>query len=217
MVAATCYSLRSNGCGYSLRSKGVPRPSAQNLQFNNSRCGVKHRVGKVSASQKKPKAVKPIENAVKPVEDMEDVRFRAFPVVEKQARKFANAAIAHLREKNSDFELVKPGLYSGAVICGGSLFHHNFKAKRANNPNAPVQTFFSQVFSPRYPTTKGLSIECCISLGKSDTLPEKRDNRGCMYCSDAVYHPIGGCKGIKMGWPTWSYDQEYEDSSDEED
>ncbi|KAK9683648.1 hypothetical protein RND81_10G156100 [Saponaria officinalis] len=128
---------------------------------------------------------------------MEDIKFRAFPVVEASAREFATAAMSYLHEKGCNYELVKPGLYSGVVICGGTLFHHNFKAKRADDPSAPVETFFTQVFSPRYPSSKGLTVECCVSLGESDSLPVERYNHGCLYCRDGVFHPIGGCRGDK--------------------
>ncbi|KAK9683643.1 hypothetical protein RND81_10G155600 [Saponaria officinalis] len=181
MVAATCYSLRS-GC-YNLRSKAVSLPSIHKLRFVDSR-----RVGK------KPKAVKRKK-------DMDDITFWKFPEVEESAREFAAAALAYLNEdKDCNYELVKPGVYEGAVISGGSQFHHNFKAKRADDPSAPVETFFSQVFSHRYPSSKGLTVECCVSLGASDSLPVKRDNRGCLFCTDGVHHPIGGCKGINVGW-----------------
>ncbi|KAK9683647.1 hypothetical protein RND81_10G156000 [Saponaria officinalis] len=142
---------------------------------------------------------------------MEDIRFWKFPEVEETALEFATAALSYLSEKNCNFELVKPGLYSGDVVSGGTLFHHNFKAK--SSPNAPVKTFFSQVFRPLDHSSKCLTVECCISLGESDSPPVKRDNRGCLFCSDCVYHPIGGCKGINIGWPSWSSEDEFGEGS----
>ncbi|XP_074308457.1 uncharacterized protein LOC141643275 [Silene latifolia] len=122
--------------------------------------------------------------------------------VERLSREFATAALSYLREQGHNFKLVRLGFYEGATIMNGALFHYNFKAKRADDPSAPVETFFAQLRFFRCPTTSSLhklTVQCCISLGKSVSLPDERDNCGCRYCSKYVYHPVDGCPGILWG------------------
>ncbi|KAK9683664.1 hypothetical protein RND81_10G157400 [Saponaria officinalis] len=126
--------------------------------------------------------------------------------VKERAVRFANTALSYLRERGQNFELVKPDLHQGATISGGARFHCNFKAKRANDPSAPVETFFAQLHYTRdrdhklfFHKLKDLVAECCVSLGESDSLPKERDNRGCAFCSKYVHHPVDGCEGIEWG------------------
>ncbi|KAK9683671.1 hypothetical protein RND81_10G157900 [Saponaria officinalis] len=124
--------------------------------------------------------------------------------MERVARRLVNESLSYLREQGHNYELVKPDLYAASVVAGGVRFHCNFKAKRANDPCAPVEMFFTQVGHFREELGYGspwkdLKVECCVSLGESDALPRERDRRGCAYCCGYVHHPVDGCEGIIWG------------------
>ncbi|XP_074320554.1 uncharacterized protein LOC141657278 isoform X4 [Silene latifolia] len=121
--------------------------------------------------------------------------------MKKLSHKYANAALSYLSQQGHDFNLVLADYYQPAVVGGGVRIHHNFQAKRPNDPPQLTETFFCQLFYHRgrdY-NLRDLTVECCVSLGRSDSLPKKRDNYGCGYCTIFTYHPKNGCDGLIWG------------------
>ncbi|XP_074321244.1 uncharacterized protein LOC141657799 isoform X3 [Silene latifolia] len=153
--------------------------------------------------KKKPKAIKIKENRRfgEKREDLEDCFFRESEEMEKTSRKFACAALSYLRERGHNLELVKPCLYEVGEVTHGYRAHFNFKAKRKDDPSAPVEMYFGQLC---YYGETEIVVECCVSLGESDSLPYDPEDRGCQYCTNTVHHPLGGCKGIVWGLLTFS-------------
>ncbi|KAK9683672.1 hypothetical protein RND81_10G158000 [Saponaria officinalis] len=184
-----------------------PNPKHDNNPslFKNSRSALPPRLDVVPPFQQTPPKPKP-----KPKREREpehDYLVDPYPPgcedAERVARRLANDSLSYLREQGHNYELVKPDLYDAKTVARGIRYHCNFKAKRANDPCAPVEMFFTQVGhfteagfdSPWY----DLKVECCVSLGESDALPRERDRRGCAYCSRYVHHPVDGCEGIIWG------------------
>ncbi|KAK9684033.1 hypothetical protein RND81_10G181800 [Saponaria officinalis] len=126
---------------------------------------------------------------------------------QESSLRFANAALSYLREQGHNFELVRLGMYEAAIIGGGSLYHYNFKAKRADDPNSAVEMFFPQLFYHRRPgnVLQNLKVEFCVSLGDIVSLPDHPYPHGCMYCESPhihIHHPVdGGWSGIKKTPP----------------
>ncbi|XP_074290771.1 uncharacterized protein LOC141617466 isoform X2 [Silene latifolia] len=137
-----------------------------------------------------------LDEAIERKEEVDELFFRSSEALRKKAHGYATAAISYMRKKGRNLELVKPCLFSSGLMAIGVRTHFNFKAKRADDPSAPVETYFGQL---RVCSASSMVVECCVSLGASDSLPYKRDNRGCHYCRGIVHHPEGGCEGIIWG------------------
>ncbi|XP_074292552.1 uncharacterized protein LOC141619430 [Silene latifolia] len=127
--------------------------------------------------------------------DMDEIFFGGSEGLKRVSNEFATAALSYLQEKGHKLELVMAGSYEGEA---GGRFHHNFKAKRADDPHAPVEMYFAQLYDGAR-----LVVECCVSLGESDSLPYERDNQGCEYCAKFIHHPHGPCEGIIWGRLVW--------------
>ncbi|XP_074321246.1 uncharacterized protein LOC141657801 [Silene latifolia] len=153
--------------------------------------------------KKKPKAIEKKDNMRfdEKREDLEDILFRESEGMEKTSRIFAGAALSYLREQGHNLELVKPGSYELGEVTRGYRAHFNFKAKRKDDPSAPVEMYFGQLC---YYGETEIVVECCVSMGESDSLPYDPEDRGCQYCTNTVHHPLGGCKGIVWGLLTFS-------------
>ncbi|XP_074292551.1 uncharacterized protein LOC141619428 isoform X3 [Silene latifolia] len=130
--------------------------------------------------------------------DMDDIFFGGSEGLKRKSNEFATAALSYLQEEGHKLELVKAGSYEGKVAGYGMIFHHNFKAKRADDPYAPVEMYFAQLNDGAR-----LVVDCCVSLGEADSLPYQRDNQGCNYCTQFVHHPHGGCEGMIWGRLVW--------------
>ncbi|XP_074294768.1 uncharacterized protein LOC141622654 [Silene latifolia] len=132
--------------------------------------------------------------AMKNKVDMDEIFFGGAEPLKRESNKFASAAISYLQDKGHKLELVNSGSYEGKICGYGMRFHLNFKAKRADDPRAPVEMYFAQLYSGAT-----LDVECCVSLGESDSLPYERDNQGCIYCTEFIHHPRGDCEGRIIG------------------
>ncbi|XP_074292548.1 uncharacterized protein LOC141619428 isoform X1 [Silene latifolia] len=130
--------------------------------------------------------------------DMDEIFFGGSEGLKRKSNEFATAALSYLQEEGHKLELVKAGSYEGKVAGYGMIFHHNFKAKRADDPYAPVEMYFAQLNDGAR-----LVVDCCVSLGEADSLPYQRDNQGCNYCTQFVHHPHGGCEGMIWGRLVW--------------
>ncbi|XP_074308322.1 uncharacterized protein LOC141643179 [Silene latifolia] len=192
MTTISGYSSRSLGSKAPIRK---PRPSTP-----HSRSVEKLDVTNVSPWQNNLNAAQIHADTVTDTDELQGPW--KLEDIEETSREFATAALSYLQEQGHYFQLVKLGFYQGAVIGNGALFHYNFKAKRADDSSASVQTFFAQLRFFRNPPTsplERLTVNCCVSLGNSLSLPDERDNCGCGYCTKFVYHPVDGCPGILWG------------------
>ncbi|KAL9227563.1 hypothetical protein vseg_003240 [Gypsophila vaccaria] len=134
-----------------------------------------------------------------PIDKVEDKLFRSEDYVE-QSLEFANTAICHLNERGVEYELVKSGLFSGARITNGAIFHFNFKAKRKDDPKALVETFIVQFrLMGDCPSDLTLFIDVCASLGPTSNLLWEVHDGGCLHCTTLIYHPRGGRKRLLRG------------------
>ncbi|KAK9684032.1 hypothetical protein RND81_10G181800 [Saponaria officinalis] len=130
-----------------------------------------------------------------------------YPLPRKPNPAIPSEVLEDIRVLGHNFELVRLGMYEAAIIGGGSLYHYNFKAKRADDPNSAVEMFFPQLFYHRRPgnVLQNLKVEFCVSLGDIVSLPDHPYPHGCMYCESPhihIHHPVdGGWSGIKKTPP----------------
>ncbi|XP_074320552.1 uncharacterized protein LOC141657278 isoform X2 [Silene latifolia] len=189
------YELRSKSISQSAGSKSIPvQPSAQLKRRNGPRCRFPKRNPNICSKYHN-------QEPAYPNLDPEDIPTMEDEGMKKLSHKYANAALSYLSQQGHDFNLVLADYYQPAVVGGGVRIHHNFQAKRPNDPPQLTETFFCQLFYHRgrdY-NLRDLTVECCVSLGRSDSLPKKRDNYGCGYCTIFTYHPKNGCDGLIWG------------------
>ncbi|XP_074307606.1 uncharacterized protein LOC141642648 [Silene latifolia] len=192
------YALRSKGpLPQTLKSSPPPqtqkrRPPPQPQKRSGPRCKYpRHRI---------PPGLAPAYDCeYETHEDPENISMMEEPELLDLSEMFAKGALSYLSQQGHHFKLFSLDYYEGGVVGGGARFHHNFQAKLAHDPDAPPETFFSQIFllkDHRIGALTDLTVECCVSLGPSHSLPKKRDNRGCVFCSMYIHHPKDGSEGI---------------------
>lgn len=106
--------------------------------------------------------------------------------------KYANIALdMYLDQVGVEFELVDIGPQVVANLTKGQIIHINFDAKRKNDPQARVQTFFAELSKSG---SDDLVADICHRFGRTDSLKDTADfTCCCLYCSDyPVRHPLDG-------------------------